>query len=119
MEGVSHEACSLAGHLKLGRLIGIYDDNRITIDGKTDLTYSDDVAKRFESYGWHVERVPDGNDLGALDAALAASRRAADRPSLGIVCTSIAFGGPHKQATPAAHGAPPGEEAVRRTKPQL
>src|SRR5207249_861969 len=81
MEGVSHEACSLAGHLKLGRLIGIYDDNRITIDGKTDLTFSDDTAKRFESYGWHVERVADGNDLGALDAALAAARRVADRPS--------------------------------------
>src|SRR5439155_1022197 len=80
MEGASHEACSLAGHLKLGRLVGIYDDNRITIDGKTDLTFSDDTAKRFESYGWHVERVADGNDLGALDAALAAARRVAGRP---------------------------------------
>src|SRR5437773_1803724 len=81
MEGVSHEAGSLAGHLKLGRLIGIYDDNRITIDGKTDLTFSDDTAKRFESYGWHVERVADGNDLGALDPALAAEleRRLAGR----------------------------------------
>src|SRR5947199_8320834 len=71
MEGVSHEACSLAGHLKLGRLIGIYDDNRITIHGKTDLTYCDDVGKRFESYRWHVERVGDGSDLGARDAARA------------------------------------------------
>ena len=119
MEGVSHEACSLAGHLKLGRLIGMYDDNRITIDGKTDLTYSDDVAKRFESYGWHVQRVADGNDLGALDAALAAARRVTDRPSLVIVRTHIAFGSPHKQDTPEAHGAPLGEEEVRLTKQQL
>src|SRR5439155_1332057 len=83
---------SLAGHLKLGKLIGIYDDNRITIDGTTDLTFSDDTARRFESYGWHVERVADGNDLGALDAALAAARRQTDRPSLVIVRTHIASG---------------------------
>jgi len=119
MEGVSHEACSLAGHLKLGSLIGIYDDNRITIDGKTDLTFSDDTAKRFESYGWHVERVADGNDLGALDAALAAARRVVDRPSLVIVRTHIAFGSPHKQDTPEAHGAPLGEDEVKLTKQRL
>src|SRR6266849_6768396 len=119
MEGVSHEACSLAGHLKLGRLIGIYDDNRITIDGKTDITFSDDTAKRFESYGWHVERVADGNDLGALDAALAAARRVVDRPSLVIVRTHIAFGSPHKQDTPEAHGAPLGEDEVKLTKQRL
>src|SRR5213082_2041791 len=119
MEGVSHEACSLAGHLKLGRLIGIYDDNRITIDGKTDLTFSEDAAKRFESYGWHVERAPDGNDLGALDAALAAARRVADRPSLVIARTHIAYGSPHKQDTPEAHGAPLGEDEVKLTKQRL
>jgi transketolase len=119
MEGVSHEACSLAGHLKLGRLIGIYDDNRITIDGKTDLTFSDDTAKRFESYGWHVERVADGNDLGALDAALAAARRVADRPSLVMVRTHIAYGSPHKQDTAEAHGAPLGEDEVKLTKQRL
>jgi transketolase len=119
MEGVSHEACSLAGHLKLGRLIGIYDDNRITIDGKTDLTFSDDTAKRFESYGWHVERVADGNDLGALDAALAAARRVADRPSLVMVRTHIAYGSPHKQDTAEAHGAPLGEDEVELTKQRL
>ena len=119
MEGVSHEAGSLAGHLKLGRLIGIYDDNRITIDGKTDLTFSDDTAKRFESYGWHVERVADGNDLGALDAALATARRVADRPSLVIVRTHIAYGSPHKQDTPEAHGAPLGEDEVKLTKQRL
>ena len=119
MEGVSHEACSLAGHLKLGKLIGIYDDNRITIDGKTDLTFSDDTARRFESYGWHVERVADGNDLGALDAALAAARRQGDRPSLVIVRTHIAYGSPHKQDTPEAHGAPLGAEEVKLTKQRL
>jgi transketolase len=119
MEGLSHEACSLAGHLKLGRLIGIYDDNRITIDGKTDLTFSDDTAKRFESYGWHVERVSDGNDLGAIDAALAAARRVADRPSLVVVRTHIAYGSPHKQDTPEAHGAPLGADEVKLTKQRL
>ncbi len=119
MEGVSHEACSLAGHLRLGKLIGMYDDNHITIDGTTDLTFSDDTAKRFESYGWHVERVADGNDLGALDAALAAARRVADRPSLVMVRTHIAWGSPHKQDTPEAHGAPLGEAEVKLTKQNL
>ncbi|HVH67286.1 MAG TPA: transketolase [Gemmatimonadales bacterium] len=119
MEGVSHEACSLAGHLRLGRLIGIYDDNRITIDGKTDLTFSDDTAKRFESYGWHVQRVTDGNDLGALDAALAAARRIDDRPSLVIVRTHIAYGSPNKQDTAEAHGAPLGAAEVKLTKQRL
>src|SRR5207244_3314398 len=113
MEGVSHEACSLAGHLKLGKLIGLYDDNRITIDGTTDLTFSDDTARRFESYGWHVERVADGNDLGALDAALAAARRQTDRPSLVIVRTHIAYGSPHKQDSPEAHVAPTDAQATR------
>src|SRR3989475_518918 len=119
MEGASHEACSLAGHLKLGGLIGIYDDNRITIDGTTDLTFSDDTAKRFEAYGWHVARVADGNDLGALDAALTAARRVTDRPSLIIVRTHIAFGSPHKQDTREAHGAPLGAEEVKLTKQRL
>ncbi len=119
MEGASHEACSLAGHLKLDGLIGIYDDNRITIDGTTDLTFSDDTAKRFEAYGWDVARVADGNDLGALDAALTAARRVTDRPSLIIVRTHIAFGSPHKQDTPEAHGAPLGEDEVKLTKQNL
>src|SRR2546422_543624 len=119
MEGVSHEACSFAGHLKLGHLIGIYDDNRITIDGATSLTWSDDTAQRFEAYGWHVQRVADGNDVGALDAALSAARRAADRPSLVIVRTHIAYGSPHKQDTPEAHGSPLGEEEVKLTKQRL
>ena len=119
MEGASHESCSLAGHLKLGGLIGMYDDNRITIDGTTDLTFSDDSAKRFEAYGWHVARVADGNDLSALDAALTAARRVTDRPSLIIVRTHIAWGSPHKQDTPEAHGAPLGEEEVKLTKQNL
>ncbi len=119
MEGVSHEACSLAGHLKLGKLIGIYDDNHITIDGKTELTLSDDTAQRFESYGWHVQRLADGNDLGALDAALGAARRETGRPSLIIVRTHIAYGSPHKQDTPEAHGAPLGAEEVTLTKQRL
>jgi transketolase len=119
MEGVSHEACSLAGHLKLGKLIGLYDDNRITIDGSTDLAFSDDTAKRFEAYGWHVQRVADGNDLEAIDAALTAAKRAADRPSLIIVRTHIAWGSPHKQDTAEAHGAPLGADEVRATKQNL
>jgi transketolase len=119
MEGISHEACSLAGHLKLGKLIGFYDDNRITIDGSTDLAFSDDTAKRFEAYGWHVQRVADGNDLEAIDAAITAAKRATDRPSLIIVRTHIGWGSPHKQDTAEAHGAPLGIEEVKLTKQNL
>jgi len=119
MEGVSHEACSLAGHLKLGKLIGFYDDNRITIDGATDLAFSDDTAKRFEAYGWHVQRVGDGNDVPAIDAAIAAAKRATDRPSLIILRTHIAWGSPHKQDTAEAHGAPLGADEVKLTKQNL
>ena len=119
MEGVSHEACSLAGHLKLGKLIGFYDDNRITIDGSTDLAFSDDTAKRFESYGWHVQRITDGNDLKAIDSAIAQAKRATDRPSLIIVRTHIAWGSPHKQDTAEAHGAPLGADEVKATKQNL
>jgi len=119
MEGVSHEACSLAGHLKLGKLIGFYDDNHITIDGDTALAFSDDTARRFEAYGWHVQRVADGNDLDALDTAIRAAQWAADRPSLIIVRTHIAWGSPHKQDTADAHGAPLGEDEVKLTKQNL
>jgi len=119
MEGVSHEACSLAGHLKLGKLIGFYDDNRITIDGSTDLAFSDDTAQRFEAYGWHVQRVEDGNDLARLDAAIVAAQRERARPSLIIVRTHIAWGSPHKQDTADAHGAPLGVEEVKLTKQNL
>jgi len=119
MEGISHEACSLAGHLRLGRLIGFYDDNRITIDGPTDLALSDDAARRFEAYGWHVQRVDDANDLAALDAAIAAARREAARPSLIIVRSHIGFGSPRKQDTADAHGAPLGADEVAATKRNL
>ena len=119
MEGISHEACSLAGHLKLGKLIGFYDDNHITIDGDTALTFSDDTAKRFEAYGWHVQRVADGNDLDALDKAIKRAQQVTDQPSLIIVRTHIAWGSPHKQDTAEAHGAPLGVDEVRLTKHNL
>ncbi len=119
MEGVSHEAASLAGHLQLGKLIGVYDDNRITIDGATDLTYGDDPVQRFEAYGWHVLCVEDGNDLSAIDRALEAARAEAVRPSLIVLRTHIAFGSPNKQDTAAAHGAALGEEEVALTKKNL
>ncbi len=119
MEGISHEAASLAGHLGLGRLIGFFDDNGITIDGSTALACSDDVARRFEAYGWHVQRVADGNDLAALDTCIGAALAETTRPSLVIVRTHIAFGSPNKQDTSEAHGAPLGEEEVRLTKANL
>jgi transketolase len=119
MEGVSHEVCSLAGHLKLGKLIGFYDDNRITIDGPTDLAFSDNTARRFESYGWHVQRIADGNDLKAIDSAIAHAKRVTERPSLIIVRTHIAWGSPHKQDTAEAHGAPLGTDEVKATKQNL
>lgn len=119
MEGVSHEAASYAGHLKLGKLIGYYDDNHITIEGDTDLTYSDDAAKRFESYGWHVQRVENGNDLDALDRATVAAKAVKDKPSLIIVRTHIGFGSPNKVDTAEAHGAPLGAEEIELTKKAL
>jgi len=119
MEGVSHEVCSLAGHLKLGKLIGFYDDNRITIDGPTDLAFSDNTTRRFESYGWHVQKIADGNDLKAIDSAIVHAKRVTDRPSLIIVRTHIAWGSPHKQDTAEAHGAPLGADEVKATKQNL
>lgn len=117
MEGASHEAASLAGHLGLGKLIVVYDDNRITIEGSTDLAWSDDVPARFESYGWHVQNLGDAaNDLPALAAALETARAAQDRPSLIMVRSHIGFGSPNKQDTAAAHGSPLGAEEVVLTK---
>ncbi len=119
MEGVSSEACSLAGYLKLRKLIVFYDDNHITIEGSTDLAFCEKVGDRFRSYGWHVLQVDDGNDLEALDKAIEEARATRDRPTFVAVRTHIAYGSPNKQDTAAAHGAPLGEEEVKLTKQNL
>jgi transketolase len=119
MEGISHEAASLAGHLRLGNLIAFFDDNRITIDGPTSLSCSDDVRRRFEAYGWRVFEVADVNHLDALDSAVRSARGVADQPCLIVVRTHIGYGSPHKQDTADAHGAPLGEDEVRLTKSNL
>jgi len=116
MEGVSQEAASLAGHLKLSNLIWIYDNNHITIEGNTALAFSDDVATRFISYHWNVLRVGDANDLGLLDGAIRTAQAETERPTLIIVDSHIAWGAPNKQDTSAAHGEPLGEEEIRLTK---
>src|SRR3989338_2613462 len=116
MEGVASEAASLAGFLKLGRLIAFYDDNKITIDGSTDLAFGENVGKRFEAYGWHVEHADDANDLGKLERALQSAKEEGSKPSLIIVRSHIAYGSPNKQDTSAAHGAALGEEEVKLTK---
>src|SRR6266404_348661 len=118
MEGVASEAASLAGHLKLGKLIYLYDDNHVTIEGFTDLAFSEDVPKRFEAYGWHTSTVADGNDLAAIEAAIRDAQSVADRPSLISVKTTIGYGMP-TAGTRKAHSDPPGEEAVRETKRHL
>lgn len=119
MEGVASEAGSLAGHLKLGNLIYLYDDNHISIDGSTDLAFTEDQAKRFEAYGWHVQTVADGNDLDAVDKAIKAARAVPDRPHLIKIRTHIGFGSPNKQDTAEAHGSPLGEEEVKLAKKKL
>lgn len=119
MEGISHEAASLAGHLGLGKLIYLYDDNGISIDGPTDLTYTDNVTGRFEAYGWQVLMVEDGNDLNALHAALTDARAESKRPTLIRVRTVIGYGSPAKAGTAASHGSPLGPEEVTATKKAL
>jgi len=116
MEGVAHEAASLAGHLKLANLCWVYDNNHITIEGSTSLAFSEDVATRFGSYGWNVMRVGDANDLAMLSRAFDTFKGTADRPTLVIVDSHIAYGSPHKQDTSAAHGEPLGEDEIRLTK---
>ncbi len=119
MEGVSHESASYAGHLRLGKLIGFYDDNHITIEGNTNLTYSDDAQQRFEAYDWHVQRVHDANDLDALNSAINAAKAETGRPSLIIVRSHIGYGSPNKHDTAEAHGSPLGAGEVELTKKAL
>jgi transketolase len=119
MEGVSHEAASLAGHLKLGQIIFFYDNNGITIDGPTSLSFSEDVGKRFEAYGWHVQHVEDVNNLKALELALNNAQQVKDKPSIIITRTHIGYGSPNKQDKASSHGSPLGEEEVKLTKQNL
>ena len=119
MEGVSHEVSSFAAHNKLGNLIVIYDDNNVTIDGKVGLAMSENVMRRYEAYGWHVQRVEDGNNLEELDRAIKNAQVITDKPSLIAMKTVIGFGSPNKANTSAVHGAPLGEDEVEATKKNL
>ncbi|RMH66770.1 MAG: transketolase [Cyanobacteria bacterium J003] len=120
MEGVSGEACSLAGHWGLGKLIALYDDNHISIDGSTDIAFTEDVCKRFEAYGWHVQHVADGNtDLAGIAKAIEAAKAVTDKPSLIKVTTTIGYGSPNKANTAGVHGAALGPEEVKLTRENL
>jgi transketolase len=119
MEGISHEACSLAGTLKLGKLICLYDDNNISIDGEVDAWFTDDTAKRFEAYGWQVIDGVDGHDAAAIAAAIDKAVADSDRPSMICCKTVIGFGAPNKQGTAATHGAPLGDEEIAATRDEL
>src|SRR5690606_8491323 len=116
MEGISHEACSLAGTLKLGKLIGFYDDNGISIDGKVHGWFTDDTPKRFEAYGWHVVRGVDGHDAEAVRRAVEEARAVTDRPSLICCKTIIGFGAPNAAGTHGVHGAPLGVEEIAASR---
>jgi transketolase len=116
MEGISHEAASFAGHQKLGKLIGFFDDNRITIDGRTDLSCSDDPAKRFEAYGWQVLHIEDVNDQSLIDSAIAAAKQDTARPTLIVTHTIIGYGSPNRADTAKAHGEPLGKDEIALTK---
>jgi transketolase len=118
MEGVASEAASLAGHLQLGRIIYLYDDNQVSIDGSTDLAFTEDRCARFEAYGWHVQKVENGNDVEAVDAAIQAAK-ADPRPSLIAVRNIIGFGSPHRQGTSKIHGEPLGDEELAAAKENL
>ncbi len=119
-EGVSSEACSLAGHLKLGKLIALYDDNHITIDGKTDVSFTEDVLKRYESYGWHIQHVSDGNgDVNSIEKAISLAKQVTDKPSIIKITTTIGFGSPNKSDTAGVHGAPLGQEEAELTREAL
>jgi transketolase len=112
MEGVASEAASLAGHLQLGKLIYLYDQNHMSLAAATDLTFTEDCARRFETYGWHTQSLGDGNDLAAIEHALHAAQSETERPSLILMRTHIGYGAPHKQDTFAVHGSPLGEEEM-------
>src|SRR5262245_16708222 len=116
MEGISGEAASVAGHLKLNNLLWIYDDNTITIEGHTELAFSEDVATRFEGYGWNALRVDDANDLGAIQRAIDSAYKVTDRPSIIVLKSVIGYGAPNKANTHAAHGAPLGEDEIKLAK---
>src|SRR4051794_32448938 len=118
MEGVASEAASLAGHLKLGKLIYLYDDNNISLDGPTSLAYTEDPMQRFDAYGWHTQTVEDGNDVAAIEQAIRVAQQETDRPSIIAIKTIIGFGSP-MQGTSKVHGSPLGEENVRKTKEAL
>ena len=119
MEGVTSEACSLAGHLRLGKLNVLYDDNKISLAGSTNIAFSEDAGKRFESYGWHVQHVDDGNDLAAIEQALRRAADTTDRPSIVCVRTIIGYGSPKKAGTFEAHGSPLGPDEVKASKENL
>ncbi len=119
MEGITSEAASFAGHMALSKLIVIYDDNGITIEGKTEITFSEDVAARYRAYNWHVQEVKDGNDLSSIYDALIRARKEDSRPSIILLKTHIAYGSPNKQDSPDAHGSPLGEEEIKLTKKNL
>ncbi|WP_254173518.1 transketolase [Planktothrix pseudagardhii] len=120
MEGVSGEACSLAGHLGLGKLIALYDDNHISIDGNTEISFTEDVSKRFEAYGWHVQHVENGNtDLDAIADAIAKAKEVTDKPSFIKITTTIGYGSPNKQNTAGVHGAALGGDEVAATRKNL
>ena len=119
MEGIAAESASLAGHLRLGKLICLYDDNHVTLSAGTDITFTEDRARRFEAYGWHTQSIHDGNDVAAIERALGAAREETARPSLILVRTHLGYGSPHKQDTFEAHGSPLGADEVRATKQAL
>jgi transketolase len=119
MEGVSSEAASLAGHLKLGKLICLYDDNRITLSAGTNIAFTEDRAMRFQAYGWHTQTVENGNDLAAIERALSVAKSEKQRPSLILVRTHIGYGSPNKEDTFEAHGSPLGDKEVKLTKQAL
>lgn len=119
MEGVSQEAASIAGHLQLGKLIYLYDDNHMTLSASTQLTFTEDVKKRFDAYGWHTQYIDDGNDLAAIENAIKRAREETARPSLIMVRTHLGYGSPHRQDTFEAHGAPLGATEVKLTKQNL